>query len=116
ISVRPVIDLNEEHEVEGYVAGDVIKDYLMLRDRTCVFPNCNHTARACDADHIDPWQTDDHGRPIGGPTCTCNLAPLCRRHHLWKTHEHRPIPGRSPSRSGWTYLMLGPATYYWRGP
>src|SRR5699024_3224467 len=55
ISVRPVIDLNEEHEVGGYVAGDVIKDHLMLRDRTCVFPGCNHTARTCDADHIDPW-------------------------------------------------------------
>src|SRR5699024_3192600 len=92
------------------------KDQLMLRDDTCVFPGCNHTARACDADHIDPWNTDDQGRPIGGPTCTCNMAALCRTHHRWKTHAHRPIQGRSSSRGGWSYLMLGPGTYYWRGP
>src|SRR5699024_10087630 len=80
ISVRPVLDLNEEHQVQGYTAGEVIKEHLQLRDRTCVFPHCTYTARACDCDHIEPWQTDEHGRPTGGPTCTCNLAPLRLSH------------------------------------
>ncbi|MPV48645.1 hypothetical protein GCG21_01180 [Pseudactinotalea sp. HY160] len=113
IFVRPVIDLETEHEVAGYVAGDVIKDHLHLRDRTCVFPNCARPARACDADHIDPWKTDAQGDPVGGPTCTCNLASLCRRHHRWKTHNH---PGQPQGRGSWSYVMLGPGTYYWTGP
>ncbi|MPV51098.1 hypothetical protein GCG21_14010 [Pseudactinotalea sp. HY160] len=113
IFVRPVIDLETEHEVAGYAAGDVIKDHLHLRDRTCVFPNCARPARACDADHIDSWKTDAQGDPVGGPTCTCNLASLCRRHHRWKTHNH---PGQPQGRGSWSYVMLGPGTYYWSGP
>ncbi|QGH70320.1 hypothetical protein [Pseudactinotalea sp. HY158] len=72
IFVRPVIDLETEHEVAGYAAGDVIKDHLHLRDRTCVFPACARPARACDADHIDPWKTDPQGDP---PTCQAELRP-----------------------------------------
>ncbi|QGH70260.1 HNH endonuclease signature motif containing protein [Pseudactinotalea sp. HY158] len=113
VFVRPVIDLETEHEVAGYAAGDVIKDHLHLRDRTCVFPACARPARACDADHIDPWKTDAQGDPVGGPTCTCNLASLCRRHHRWKTHNH---PGQPQGRGSWSYVMLGPGTYYWTGP
>ncbi|QGH68827.1 HNH endonuclease signature motif containing protein [Pseudactinotalea sp. HY158] len=113
IFVRPVIDLETEHEVAGYAAGDVIKDHLHLRDRTCVFPNCARPARACDADHIDPWKTDRQGDLTGGPTCTCNLASLCRRHHRWKTHNH---PGQPQGRGSWSYVTLAPGTYYWSGP
>ncbi len=39
-----------------------------------------------------------------GPTCSCNIAPLCRRHHRLKTH------------SGWSYDVLDDATYLWRSP
>ncbi|MPV51190.1 hypothetical protein GCG21_14485 [Pseudactinotalea sp. HY160] len=113
IFVRPVIDLETEHEVAGYAAGDVIKDHLHLRDRTCVFPACARPARDCDADHIDPWKTDAQGDLTGGPTCTCNLASLCRRHHRWKTHNH---PGQPQGRGSWSYVTLGPGTYYWSGP
>lgn len=34
-------------------------------------------ASRCDLDHRRP-----HAE--GGPTCPCNLAPVCRRHHLAK--------------------------------
>ncbi|HIZ34849.1 MAG TPA: hypothetical protein H9815_03645 [Candidatus Ruania gallistercoris] len=40
----------------------------------------------------------------GGPTCGCNLAPLCRRHHRAKTH------------AGWSYVMVTPGTYLWSAP
>ena len=44
-----------------------------------------------------------HGPPRqGGATCTCQLAPLCRRHHRLKTH------------GGWTYTTLEPGTYLGR--
>ncbi|KRB74959.1 hypothetical protein ASE01_16415 [Nocardioides sp. Root190] len=36
------------------------------------------TAVKCDIDHEIPHHT-------GGPTCPCNLDPLCRRHHRAKT-------------------------------
>ena len=63
---------------------------VAVRDKTCVFPWCTRPARRCDTDHIVP-----HNR--GGPTCPCNLAPLCRRHHRIKTH------------GGWTYRRSSPA-------
>ncbi len=44
---------------------------------TCVFPGCSVPARRCDLDHRHP-----HER--GGPTCSCNLIPLCRAHHRLK--------------------------------
>ena len=68
-----------------------------LRDSTCVFPWCHRPARGCDKDHVIPYDQ-------GGPTCPCNLAPLCRLHHRLKTH------------GGWTYTILEPGTYLWRSP
>jgi hypothetical protein len=80
-----------------------LREHLTIRDRTCVFPWCTRPARGCatsppcDADHIHP-------RGRGGPTCSCNLALLCRRHHRLKTH------------TPWTYRALGPGTYAWTSP
>jgi hypothetical protein len=51
----------------------------------------------CDCDHVTP-----HG--AGGATCTCQVAPLCRRHHRLKTH------------GGWTYTTLEPGSYLWSSP
>src|SRR5699024_5308536 len=70
---------------------------------------------------------NQHGQPVGGPTCTCNLAALCRTHHRWKTHAHRIIarhriaagPDGSPPaklRDAWSYEMLSPGVYYWTSP
>ena len=52
-------------------------DFVEGRDRECRFPGCARTAAGCDQDHTIPWER-------GGPTCPCNLAPLCRRHHRLK--------------------------------
>ena len=69
-----------------------------------MFPWCTRPARRlrpddhpCDRDHATP-----HAQ--GGATCTCQLAPLCRRHHRLKTH------------GGWTYTILEPGTYLWSSP
>ena len=49
------------------------------------------------------WTTGlPHDR--GGPTCGCNLAPLCRKHHRAKTH------------TPWTYQRLGTGVYLWTTP
>ncbi|MBW8749841.1 MAG: HNH endonuclease, partial [Propionibacteriales bacterium] len=97
IIVKPVINLNEHRHTDAYQVPDAVAEQVDLRDRECVFPWCHRPARRCDKDHTVP-----HDR--GGPTCACNLAPLCRLHHRMKTH------------GGWTYTTLEPGTYLWRSP
>jgi len=115
ITVRPVLDLAACDEVDSDTVPDRHRDQITIRDSTCVFPWCSRPARptnphttnpeatgtstghGCDADHIHP-------RARGGPTCPCNLAPLCRRHHRLKTH------------TPWTYTTLDPGTYQWTSP
>ena len=51
---------------------------------TCQFPFYRQPAWRCDLDHRDPF--DHHHTDQGGPTTTDNTGPLCRRHHLFKSH------------------------------
>jgi hypothetical protein len=68
---------------------------------TCVFPWCTRKAEHCDHDHrVD----HDPDRPDGGPTCSCNVAPVCRHHH------------RSKTTGGWAYATVEPGVYLWRSP
>jgi hypothetical protein len=101
VVVKPVLDLDTCSFVPSALdtgrIPDRIKDHVDVRDRTCVFPWCTRPARRCDHDHVIP-----HHR--GGPTCTCNLAALCRRHHRLKTH------------SAWRYTVVDPGTYVWTSP
>jgi hypothetical protein len=56
-----------------------LRDLVASRDGTCRFPHCTRSARTGDIDHVRAW--DD-----GGGTDRANLMPLCRRHHVLKTH------------------------------
>jgi hypothetical protein len=97
VIVRPVIDLADHIPVTAYEIPDRHKTRVQLRDHTCRFPHCTRPATRCDIDHHRP-----HGE--GGPTCPCNLVPLCRRHHRAKTH------------SAWRYETPTPAAYVWTSP
>jgi hypothetical protein len=104
VVVKPLLDLARCVEVDSDLVPDRVAEQVALRDRTCVFPWCTRPARrcrpddhSCDADHVRP-------RSRGGPTCSCNLASLCRRHHRLKTH------------SPWTYLVVDPGSYLWTSP
>ncbi|WP_377320638.1 DUF222 domain-containing protein [Pimelobacter simplex] len=97
VTVRPVIDLAEHIPVTAYEIPDRHRQAAELRDHTCRFPYCTRAAMRCDLDHATP-----HNR--GGPTCPCNLVPLCRRHHRAKTH------------SQWRYQVTTIGTYLWRSP
>ena len=92
--MKPVLDLEAHDPVDSDVVPDRHAELTAVRDKTCVFPWCTRTARHCDTDHTIPPSR-------GGPTCPCNLAPLCRRHHRIKTH------------GGWTYTTLEPGVYLW---
>jgi len=97
VMVRPVIDVAGHVPVTAYEIPDRHRQAVELRDHTCRFPYCTRPAMRCDLDHARP-----HGR--GGPTCPCNLVPLCRRHHRAKTH------------SEWRYQVTQVGTYLWQSP
>ncbi|WP_418063344.1 DUF222 domain-containing protein [Pimelobacter simplex] len=97
VTVRPVIDVAGHVPVTAYEIPDRHRQQVELRDHTCRFPYCTRAAMRCDLDHATP-----HGQ--GGPTCPCNLVPLCRRHHRAKTH------------SQWRYQITTIGTYVWRSP
>ena len=90
----------------GYAVPDRIREVVILRDRTCVFPWCTRPARGCDLDHVTAYdhQADAESRPQPGPTSTDNLAALCRFHHRLKTY------------TGWTYRMVEPGVFEWTSP
>ncbi len=97
VTVKPVIDLAEHIRVDAYEVPDRLAEQTQLRDGACVFPWCTRPASTCDCDHVIPYAQ-------GGTTCSCNIAPLCRRHHRLKTH------------SSWSYTVLEPGTFLWSSP
>ena len=116
ITVKPVIDLNTHLSTPAYAVPDRIREQVILRDRTCVFPWCTRPARGCDIDHVIPHDPDAEaeGRPQSGPTQADNLAALCRFHHRLKTHtswRYRMSPESSigPARTAITTDATGPA-------
>ncbi len=66
-----------EHTPDYRVSDRLARHLAGLHPR-CAFPGCATPAHRCDWDHLIPWPD--------GPTCACNLIPLCRYHHRLKTH------------------------------
>ncbi|WP_165372350.1 HNH endonuclease signature motif containing protein, partial [Nocardioides iriomotensis] len=97
ITVRPVLDLAEHLSGTAYETPDRLAEQATHVDGTCVFPWCSRPARSADCDHVQP-----HAE--GGPTCSCNIARLCRRHHRLKTH------------TAWRYEALERGSYLWTSP
>jgi hypothetical protein len=97
VTVTPVIDPDACTWSGSDAVPGRIKEKVAIRDHTCAFPWCSRPARTCDHDHVLP-------RGRNGPTCSCNIAPLCRRHHRLKTH------------SPWRYVVVDPGTYLWTSP
>ena len=97
VIVKPIIDLNDHHHVNAYEVPDRIREQSALITQTCVFPWCTRSARRCDSDHIEPYDS-------GGTTSSDNIAPLCRRHHRLKTH------------GGWRYARIEAGSYVWTSP
>ena len=79
-----------------------MRELVILRDRRFVFPWCGRDARACDLDHIVPYDGRQGGPP--GQTNPQNLAPLCRRHRRAKTAKR------------WRYERTEDGSYAWTSP
>jgi hypothetical protein len=97
VTIRPVLDLGEHLQVPGYTPSPTLRRQVELTHPECVFPHCHRPSTGCDLDHVIP-----HAR--GGPTCSCNLVPLCRRHHRLKTH------------AGWRLERAGHRLFVWTSP
>ncbi len=72
-----ILDAGRRH----YLASDLQKFVLRLRDQYCRFPGCSRPAERCEIDHATPYDA-------GGRTDQCNLGPLCKHHHEMKTAGH----------------------------
>jgi hypothetical protein len=82
----------------GYVPGAALARLVRAREPHCRFPGCRQPASRCDLDHAIPWPA--------GATSAANLGPLCRRHHVMKTHAPwllEPDTCREDSPSGWRW-------------
>lgn len=108
VTLRPVIDLagtcaEGPATLDGHEPPAWMRELVVLRDPSCVFPGCGRTSRACDVDHIEPYVAPEAG---GGADQTRPeaLAPLCRRHHRVKTH------------GSWRYRRDPDGSYVWTGP
>lgn len=85
------------HGRAGYRPSTAQRARLTARDTRCMWPGCRRLAKHCDADHSVPYHRH-------GPTCTCNLQLLCRRHHRLKTQP------------GWTLIHPWPGVVLWISP
>jgi hypothetical protein len=78
-----------DHEPQ-YRPSTRLRATILARDQTCRFPGCRQPAWHSDLDHSIPYH-------LGGPTCSCNLGPACRRHHQVKQENgwqlEQPAPG-----------------------
>ena len=80
-----------------YRPGRTLRHLVTARNATCTAPGCGRPAASCDLDHTTPWHH-------GGPTCPCNLSPLCRHHHRMKQAQ------------GWWLEQAEPGVLRWRTP
>lgn len=78
IVLHPVTGDVLSHEYLGRFCPDILAVALRFRDGVCQAPGCMVPSERCDIDHRKPFPE--------GPTGATNLGPLCRRHHIFKSH------------------------------
>jgi hypothetical protein len=100
----PATGILTDYSTTTYQPGKTLRAAVEARDETCMFDWCDTPASHCDLDHIQPFDhhhKNDRGTTTNehrngdkdrseddrqGQTRAHNLQPLCRRHHLLKTH------------------------------
>jgi hypothetical protein len=129
VSLKPVIDLNRNHAVDGYEVPAWMSEILHLSNPGSVWPYSANTSRTKDTDHTIPYQPDnnqpdeqpghdeqpgaraaqdgDPERPVEPEQQTRldNLGRLERRTHRVKTFGH-----------GWQHHQPERGVHLWRSP
>jgi hypothetical protein len=99
LTLTPVIRGPCDHAQaqRAYRPSRSLRHLVNARNTRCTAPGCGRPAAGCDLDHTTPWH-------LGGITCPCNIAPLCRHHH------------RSKQAEGWWLEQPEPGVLKWRAP
>jgi hypothetical protein len=99
LTLTPVIrgPCNHAQAQRAYRPSRSLRHLVNARNTRCTAPGCGRPAARCDLDHTTPWH-------LGGLTCPCNVAPLCRHHH------------RSKQAEGWWLEQPEPGVLKWRAP
>ncbi|HET6652130.1 MAG TPA: DUF222 domain-containing protein, partial [Nocardioides sp.] len=107
VTVKPVIDLDEDRPVDGYEVPDRLREQIHLRSPASAFPYSSATGRRMDLDHTIPWVTGSPTESTGPPGQTRieNLGKLTRFEHRVKTHG-----------KGWRHRQPEPGVHHWRTP
>jgi len=98
ITLRPIVRGRCDHAdaEDRYTPSRGLKHLVRARTATCSAPACNAQAIQCDLDHTVAYPD--------GPSCQCNLAPKCRRHH------------RCKQAPGWSVKQPEPGVLHWSVP
>ena len=105
VTVKPVLDLAGVAPVDAYEIPDAMREAVIMRSPTDVFPYATGDARRADLDHTIAYRPPDRGGPPG-QTRPGNLGPHGRFNHRLKTH----CDGR------WQVRQLADGVFVWRTP
>jgi hypothetical protein len=127
VSLKPVIDLNRNHAVDGYEVPAWMSEILHLSNPGSVWPYSPNTSRTKDTDHTIPYQPENNQTENDQPgndqpendeqpggedqpepeqqTRLDNLGRLERRTHRVKTFGH-----------GWQHHQPERGVHLWRSP
>ncbi len=103
VTVKPVIDLNDQVPVDAYEIPDRIREAIHLAIPVDCFPYATSSRRSGDIDHTIPFVKPDEGGPPG-QTGLGKLGPITRFHHRVKTHGH------------WQVVQPFTGVFVWRTP
>jgi hypothetical protein len=105
VTIKPVIDLDQDVPVDCYEVPDRLRELMHLRSPASAFPWSSATGRQMDLDHTIPWASTGTTTRDGPQTAVGNLGKLTRFEHRVKTH------GR-----GWRHRQPEPGVHHWRTP
>jgi hypothetical protein len=108
VTLKPVIDLENQRAVERYTVPADLREAVQLVSSRSLFPWSPTSSRAgaTDMEHAtayDPTADSDSDSSGDAQTSLANLGPLDRGSHRVKTHK-----------PGWTMRQPRPGTRYWR--
>lgn len=83
-----------ELSTQRYTPTEPIWLWVVARDHVCTWPGCQRPSTECELDH--------RVAAPDGATCTCNLHPLCRRHHVFKHSEGVTVISNEDGSTTWT--------------
>jgi hypothetical protein len=105
VTVKPVIDLDQDLPVDCYEVPDRLRERMHLRSPASAFPCSSATGRGMDLDHTIPWVSTGSTTRDGPQTRVGNLGKLTRFEHRVKTHG-----------MGWRHRQPEPGVHHWRTP